>query len=589
VNAQTTAKSGGLKNKLIGEWLCGIGMISPFQLSDALSSQQETGQKLGQVLVQKGVLIEKDLQQVLVLQQALRTCETLAQFPYDPDAVSLVPEAFARKNHIVPLLKVGRRLLIGMVKVDDTRVLDHLSLLSGYMVVPIAFRDTDIAPGLSKLFGSSAAAAPGPTGPSGTARVENTIEKAIAKSGAKDDAGKKPQIQDIANASDSDAPVVELVNSLLTDAMERGAADIAIDPKESGLCIRLRIDGVMTTAVTLPKAIETAVIARLKVMANMNITEKRRPQDGRFSVVINGEKIDFRCSCIATHWGERISLRALRQKSINLGLDKLGFSERDSETIQQILLKPVGIILVTGPTGSGKTTTLYAMLREFDQETESIITIEDPVEYPVQGIAQIQVNSKIDLTFSAALRTVLRQDPDTIMVGEIRDLETLETATSAAMTGHLVLSTLHTNDAVSTVSRMIEMGIPPYVVGSTVSGIIAQRLIRRICSNCKEEVEASPTDKAFLGIPHERQLTIHKGAGCEKCNNSGYKGMLGVYEILKMSRPIANLISRGEPTTVIQDEATKLGMLSILDDAKEKVLKGMSTVEEVIRCLGVGD
>ncbi len=589
MNAQTPAKSAGLKNKLIGEWLCGIGMISPFQLSDALSSQQESGQKLGQVLVQKGILNEKDLQQVLVLQQSLRTSENLGQFPFDPEAVSLVPEAFARKNNVVPLLKVGRRLLIGMVKVDDTRVLDHLSLLSGYMVVPIAFRDTDIPPGLTKLYGAIAGGAQATPGPSGAVRVENTIEKAIAKSGVKEDASKKAQIQDIANVSDSDAPVVELVNSLLTDAMERGAADIAIDPKENALCVRLRIDGVMTTAVTLPKAIETAVIARLKVMANMNITEKRRPQDGRFSVVINGEKIDFRCSCISTHWGERISLRALRQKSINLGLDKLGFSERDTDTIHQILLKPVGIILVTGPTGSGKTTTLYAMLREFDQETESIITIEDPVEYPVQGIAQIQVNSKIDLTFSAALRTVLRQDPDTIMVGEIRDLETLETATSAAMTGHLVLSTLHTNDAVSTVSRMIEMGIPPYVVGSTVSGIIAQRLIRRICSNCKVEVEASPTDKAFLGIPHERQLMIHKGTGCEKCNGSGYKGMLGVYEILKMSRPIANLISRGEPTTVIQDEATKLGMLSILDDAKDKVLKGLSTIEEVIRCLGVGD
>ncbi len=572
----TTTGGSGLKRKMIGEWLCGLGLISPFQLSEALATQQETGQRIGQILIQKGFLSERELSEILTLQEALATKTSLAEFPIEPETIALVPEAFAKQNIIVPLMKVGRRLVIATRRADDTKLLDHLSLLTGYIVVPIGFREEDVNPALAKFY----------SGP--TRRVDDTIERAVQRSGNREDT-RRQQVHEIGGAADADAPIVELVNSILTDAAERGAADIALDPGEAGLSIRMRCDGVLQTVLQLPRAIEAAVITRIKVMAGMNITEKRRPQDGRFSVTVNGEKIDFRCSCIAVHWGERISLRLLRSRSIVLGMDKLGFSEHDKQLIDQILLNPTGIILVTGPTGSGKTTTLYAMLQQFDSVSDSIITIEDPVEYPVQGIAQIQVNAKIDLTFSSALRTVLRQDPDVIMVGEIRDLETLETATSAAMTGHLVLSTLHTNDAVSTVTRMIEMGIPPYVVGGTVSGIIAQRLIRRICSACKTTHVATPKEKAFLNLPMDQDYSLWHGAGCDVCNNSGYKGMLGVYEIIRMTRSIQNLISRGEPGTVIEDEAVKYGMVKLLDDAKRKVIQGLATVDEVIRCLGTGN
>ncbi|HEY9898340.1 MAG TPA: GspE/PulE family protein [Pantanalinema sp.] len=574
--AAASSGTGGLRKKMIGEWLCNLGLISPFQLSEALSTQQESGERIGQILIQKGYLNERELSEILTLQEVLATKSSLLDFPIEAETIALIPEAFARKNLLVPLMKVGRRLIIATRNIDDPKLLDHLSLLTGYIVVPIGFREEDLSAALGRFYEDR------------SRRVDDTIERAIKRTGAGRDDGRRQQAQDISASTEVDAPIVELVNSILTDAVERGAADIAFDPTEDGLAIRMRSDGVMTTVLKLPRAIEASVITRIKVMAGMNITEKRRPQDGRFSVVVNGEKIDFRTSCIATHWGERISMRILRTRSILHGLDNLGFSQRDRDTLEQILLSPIGVILVTGPTGSGKTTTLYAVLQQFDRESDSIITIEDPVEYPVPGIAQIQVNPKIDLNFSSALRTVLRQDPDVIMVGEIRDLETLETATSAAMTGHLVLSTLHTNDAVSTVTRMIEMGIPPYVVGGTVSGIVAQRLIRCVCSACKTTRSATVKEKAFLNVPVEEELTLAVGTGCERCNGTGYKGQLGVFEILRITRPIQSLISRGEPSTVIQDEANRLGMNSLLDDAKEKVLKGLSTVDEVIRCLGTG-
>lgn len=574
--ATSSTGAGGLRKKMIGEWLCNLGLISPFQLSEALSTQQETGERIGQILIQKGFLNERELSEILTLQEVLATKSSLLDFPIEAETIALIPEAFARKNLLVPLMKVGRRLIIATRNIDDPKLLDHLSLLTGYIVVPIGFREEDLSGALGRFYEDR------------SRRVDDTIERAIKRTGGRDDGRRQQQAQDISAGSEVDAPIVELVNSILTDAVERGAADIAFDPTEEGLGIRMRIDGVMTTVLKLPRAIEASVVTRIKVMAGMNITEKRRPQDGRFSVVVNGEKIDLRTSCIATHWGERISMRLLRTRSILLGLDSLGFGEQDRGTLEQILLSPIGVILVTGPTGSGKTTTLYAVLQQFDRESDSIITIEDPVEYPVPGIAQIQVNTKIDLNFSSALRTVLRQDPDIIMVGEIRDLETLETATSAAMTGHLVLSTLHTNDAVSTVTRMIEMGIPPYVVGGTVSGIIAQRLIRCVCPSCKTMRPATAKEKAFLNVPADSDLMLATGTGCDRCSGTGYKGQLGVFEILRMTRTIQSLISRGEPGTIIQDEANRLGMKSLLDDAKSKVMKGLSTVDEVIRCLGTG-
>ena len=568
---------GPLRRLRLGDWLSQLGLISQFQLSEALTAQVETGRKLGEILVSKGYINEKELADVLALQETLSDKTALTEFEVDESLVAMVPQAFAKQNMVVPLVKVGRRLVVGISNADDVKSLDTLSLLTGYLVVPVTFSADDIQTAIGQLY---------------EARAKNlqTIDKAVKVAGTDDKGTMQRRIEDISAASDdSDAPIIELVNSILNDAIDRGASDVHLEPREQCLEARFRMDGVLSKVLEIPKAIEPSVITRFKVLSNMNITEKRRPQDGRFTVKSrSGEKIDFRVACIATHWGEKIVLRVLRPMTVMLGLDKLGFDGEDLDKFQRLLHAPAGIILVTGPTGSGKTSTLYASLGLMDRESESIITIEDPVEYPFEGIAQIQVNSKIDLTFSAALRTILRQDPDTIMVGEIRDYETLETATNAAMTGHLVLSTLHTNDAVSTVNRMVDMGIPPYMVSATVAGIIAQRLVRKICPRCGVDYEASAAEKAALRVNPEEPLTLRKGEGCEHCNQTGYKGQLGVFEVLVMNRKIQALINKGESTLALAEAARQGGMTSLLEDGKRKVLKRLTTIVEVTRICGLG-
>lgn len=569
-------QSGPIKKLRVGEWLKNLGFISEFQLSEALTLQMETGKKLGEILVAKGYVAAKELQEILNLQEVLANKSTLSDFTVDAAILSMVPESFARQHGVIPLVKVGRRLVIAVNRADDAKLLDHLSLLTGHFMVPLAFRKEDIDGALVTFYESR------------HRTNSSAIERAI-KSGTHDLSPAPRQVQEIGTSTTADAPIIELVNAMLSEAVDRGVSDIHIEPRETFMEIRFRIDGVLSKYLDVPKAIENSVITRLKVMGNMNITEKRRPQDGRFGASFaNGEKVDFRVSCINTHWGEKIVLRLLRQKSISLGMDRLGFEDDHSKMIDRLLHSPTGIILVTGPTGSGKTTTLYASLQKFDRETDSIVTIEDPVEYPVEGIAQIGINTKIDLTFAGALRTILRQDPDVVMLGEIRDHETLETATHAAMTGHLVLSTLHTNDAVSTVGRIVEMGIPPYIVSSTLMGVIAQRLVRRICPGCIEEYAANDEDRAFLGLAPERPLVLARGKGCELCNMTGYKGQLGVYEILMMTRPLQTIINRGGSSMELAAEAHRGGFRTMIFDAKRKVIRRMTNVPEVIRVLGYG-
>ena len=350
----------------------------------------------------------------------------------------------------------------------------------------------------------------------------------------------------------------------------------------------MRLDGVMTTIMTLPKAVEGAVISRIKILCDMNIAERRRPQDGRFSVRAQGQKIDFRVAVIACHWGEKVVMRLLRPKTISLGLEALGFSPEDMLLLDRYINAPNGIMLVTGPTGSGKTSTLYAALSAMDKNSDSIVTIEDPVEFPVEGITQIQANAKIGLTFAAALRTILRLDPDTIMLGEIRDKETGEIAIEAALTGHMVLSTLHTNSTVETVSRLIDMGIPPYMVSATLLCVVAQRLVRKICKNCYEEYDATPDEKEFLDLAPHETLVLARGKGCEVCNNTGMKGMMGVFEILEVTRSIKDMLNREETALTLLDAAVQNGMLTLLDDGKRKARNRQTTVDEVIRVLGHG-
>jgi type IV pilus assembly protein PilB len=387
---------------------------------------------------------------------------------------------------------------------------------------------------------------------------------------------------------DEEAPIVELVNQILIKAIDTGASDLHLEPYEQKLDVRLRMDGVLQTIMTLPKQVESAVISRVKILCDMNIAERRRPQDGRFSIRYQGQKIDFRVAVIAVHWGEKVVMRLLRPKTIALGLEALGFDPEDLEKLDRYINAPNGIMLVTGPTGSGKTSTLYASLSAMDKNSDSIVTIEDPVEFPVEGISQIQANAKIGLTFAAALRTILRLDPDTIMLGEIRDKETGEIAIEAALTGHMVLSTLHTNSTVETVSRLIDMGIPPFMVSATLLCVIAQRLVRKVCKNCYEEYEANDEEKEFLGLPANEPYTLARGKGCDICNQTGHKGQLGVFEILEVTRTIKDMINHEESALVMLDAAQKNGMLTLLDDGKKKARRRQTSVEEVIRVLGRG-
>jgi type IV pilus assembly protein PilB len=386
-------------------------------------------------------------------------------------------------------------------------------------------------------------------------------------------------------AGEGDAPVIELVNRILAQAVQKGASDLHIRPTPKGVSVKLRQDGVMQPLMELPKEIETSVISRLKIMADLNIAERRRPQDGRCSIQVDGKPIDLRVACIASHWGEMMVLRILRPMNVPNGFTSLGFRAPERERWERIVKAPNGLILVTGPTGSGKTSTLYATLNQFDKTEKNLLTVEDPVEYPVAGIGQIQIASKVGLTFAAALRSILRLDPDVILVGEIRDHETLEIALEAALTGHLVLSTLHTNDAVSAISRMAEMGAPRHQIAATVVGVLAQRLVRKNCPHCVKPLAPTVEERDFLGIGDDDVL-LRRGVGCDLCDGIGYKGRMGVYEVLEVSGELADAITGGASTLDLWRLARAGGMGTLLEDGKAKVLEGHTTCQEIQRVIG---
>lgn len=558
-----------------------LGLQPQDRVNEALAAQAGTGRKIGEIFVQRDLINERDLDDLLALQTLLGSHRSVAELTIDPKITQMVPPQFSKQNGVIPFGRIGRRLVVGMSRADDIKTLDSLSLLTGFLVVPVVLPDQRIKEGLSHLFEKKSEAS-----------NQDAIARAV-KSAGKEDAATAAarKIEDLgASNSESDAPIIELVNSILNDSIETGTSDIHLEARENYLEVRFRMDGVLTKVLEVPKSIEMSVCTRFMVLSNMNITEKRRPQDGRFSVKSRaGDKIDFRVSMISTHFGMKLCLRLLRPMNMNRSLTELGFEPEDVTKYQRLLHAPSGIILVTGPTGSGKSSTLYASLGMMSKDTESVITIEDPVEFPCEGISQIQVNPKIDLTFAAALRTILRQDPDVIMVGEIRDHETCEAAVHAAMTGHLVLSTLHTNDAVQTINRLIEMGVPPYMVSSTVTGVVAQRLLRRICLKCKVEYEASGEERAFLEVPEGQPCRLAKGEGCEHCNQTGFKGQLAIFEIFIMSKRLQSLINSGESVLSITEAAKSEGMKSLMDDGKRKALRGMTTISEVQRICGLGE
>ncbi|HDN85840.1 MAG TPA: type II secretion system protein GspE [Candidatus Omnitrophica bacterium] len=545
--------------KRIGEILMEQGYITSAQLEEALEEQKITGEKLGEIMIRKGWISQEVLNQALANQAGVSTFD-LSTYIIDPEVIKLIPEEVATKYKVVPVFRIDNTLTVAMVDPNNVFVIDELSRITGCIIEPVLADEIAIRKAHDQYYGGA-----------GTIQeIISSIDKEKLAEGEK---------------LGEEAPIVKLVNMLIVEAVQSNASDIHIEPEEKFMGVRYRIDGILRRRTFLPKDLQPAVISRLKIMSGLDIAEKRIPQDGRIIMKVANKDIDFRVSTCPTVHGENIVLRILDKSSVNIGLEKLGFPPRELELFKELIFQPYGIILVTGPTGSGKTTTLYSALQKINREEVNIMTVEDPVEYQFPRIRQVQVNVKAGLTFASALRSFLRQDPDVIMVGEIRDLETAEIAVQAALTGHLVLSTLHTNDSPSAFTRLIDMGVEPFLVSSSLLGVLAQRLVRKVCSKCKEEYTPSSALIKDLGLEGKVSESIKfvKGRGCKLCNSSGYKGRIGIFELLKVTPKIQELVLSRASADDIGKVAHQEGMRSLREAAIDKLLEGVITPEEVMR------
>lgn len=548
--------------KRLGELLVESGSITNEQLENLLLLQRSSEKKLGEVIVDEGILDERQIIDILEFQ--LR----IPRFDFDTDTVhtdtpKLISENLARKYLIIPVRREQNILTVAMTDPLDLSVIDDLKINTGLDIKPNLALKNSIMNAIDRYYGKESA------------------EKAAEDF-------KKQYNFDQITEEDSDslndinnAPVVRLVNSVIQHAMKVKASDIHIEPLENSLRIRFRIDGELQEIMRSSKAAHPAVVTRIKIMGRMDIAEKRVPQDGRMEMTVDGKDIDLRLSVLPTVYGEKVVLRLLGRSDMMLTKSQLGFSNVNIALFDKIIKSPNGIILVTGPTGSGKTTTLYAVLRELNKITSNIITVEDPVEYRLEGINQVQVNNKAGLTFANGLRSILRQDPDIIMIGEIRDAETAQIAVRAAITGHLVLSTIHTNDSASTISRLIDMGVEPYLVSSSVVGIIAQRLVRKICGHCKKSYKPDFNEMSILKLRESQPL--FKGTGCSACGNTGYKGRTAIHEVMLVGKDIRELIDRHGTIDQMRLMASKAGTMTLRDSCTRLVLEGKTTVEELLR------
>ncbi|CUA80934.1 GspE/PulE family protein [Anoxybacillus suryakundensis] len=545
------------ERKRLGDLLIEAGLITKEQLEETLK-EKAPGQKLGDALLQRGYITEQQLIEVLEFQLGIPHV-SLYRYPIDPKLTNLVPKEFAKRNMLIPLKQEGDRLFVAMADPMDFFAIDDLRLSTGFHIeVAIASKD-DILRAINKYYD-----------------IDDSVEEFLNIASVQESREQEKLVED-------DSPIVRLVNQILQMAVEQRASDIHIDPHETKVVIRYRIDGILRTERALPKHMQGMLTARIKILANMDITEHRVPQDGRIKMNIDFHPIDLRVSTLPTIYGEKIVMRVLDLGAALNDLNKLGFNKVNLQRFIQLIEQPTGIVLITGPTGSGKSSTLYAALNRLNGEHVNIITIEDPVEYQLEGVNQIQVNPNVGMTFAEGLRSVLRQDPNIIMVGEIRDRETAEVAIRASLTGHLVLSTLHTNDALSTVARLIDMGVEPFLVATSLSGVVSQRLVRRVCRDCQAEHE--PT-KREIDIFARRGLKIEKvmrGRGCPTCNMTGYKGRIALHELMVMSDDMRKVILNGEPLSKLRELAIKNKMIFLIDDGLLKVKQGLTTTEEVLR------
>jgi type IV pilus assembly protein PilB len=556
----------------IGELLVQQGLITGEQLSKALDESRRSGTRVGVSLVKLGYVEENDLTRVLARQYSVPAVD-LERVKLDPRVLRIIPAEVALKHLVLPLRRSGRTLTVAMANPTDLGVLDDLKFITRFDVEPVVAGEFTLRRIVEREYDSA------------DERINDLLQQFT-----EDDVELVEEEEEEVNigalqAQVEDAPVVKLINGILTDAVQRGASDIHFECYEKEIRVRYRIDGVLAEIMRPPLKMKAALVSRFKILSDLNIAERRLPQDGRIKIRIGRKVIDFRVSTLPTLFGEKIVLRILDKSNLTLDLEKFGMEQTAEENFMKAILNPYGMVLVTGPTGSGKTTTLYSALSKINTPEVNIMTAEDPVEYNLHGINQVLVRTEIGMTFAAALKAFLRQDPNIIMVGEIRDIETGGIAIKAALTGHLVLSTLHTNDAPSTITRMIDMGIEPFNVASAVNLITAQRLTRRICKNCKEPVTYPEAYLKAAGLTEEDLdgVTFYRGKGCDDCGGSGYRGRQGLYEVMAMSPALRRMILQGASTADLRDQAISEGMLTLRMDGMVKVKRGITTLEEVIK------
>jgi len=587
----------------LGELLIKRNYITPEQLKRASDEQKMKGGRLESNLVKLGYIKEDELLSFLSAQHRVPSVK-LSKVEINPNVIKLIPASIAKKYFIIPVNRVGPKLTLAMADPSNIIVIDEVKFITGFNVEPVVASEVEIIDAIKKYYGGGGNVAGMGTVSFQAADYAMDDEKMIDMGiNLEDEAvdvqdfdklvhGAVDNVEVVDNQmvgedmAEFEGPIIKIVNGILIRAIKLGASDIHFEPYEKMLRVRYRIDGVMRREMTLPTQIKNAVTSRLKIMAKLDIAEKRLPQDGRIKLRMGkAREMDFRVSVVPVLFGEKVVLRLLDKSALQLDMTKLGFEESSLQDLMAAVRKPVGMILVTGPTGSGKTTTLYSALSELNKESENILTAEDPIEYNFMGINQVQMHEEIGLTFASALRSFLRQDPDIIMVGEIRDFETAQIGIQAALTGHLVLSTVHTNDAPGTITRLIDMGIEPFLISSAVILILAQRLIRKICVDCNAPIKVHPQLLIDLGVaPDEvKSFPTYKGKGCPICSNTGYKGRVGLYEVMPMKEEVKELVLSRASTSEVKKEAMRLGMKTLRQSGIMKIREGVTTIEEVLR------
>lgn len=556
------------ERKRLGDILMSAGKLTAAQLGAALDIQSRTKKRIGAVLIDEGILTESEIIDTLSEQLSIKRIDIDNTY-VEPEIARSIPKEVARKHNLIPVYLQDDKLIVAMSDPLNVFAIDDVCFITQKKVEPVIAAKSSIEKAIEFYFSKQAT----------DKAIEDLKKEYAIPAETKIDPDETDDIQS--------APAVRLTNSIINQAITTNASDIHIEPFETYVSVRYRVDGVLFESNRIPENLYSAVSTRIKIMSGMNIAEKRVPQDGRIEMDINDKSYDFRVSSLPTVFGEKIVIRVLDRTTFNYNREKLGFTAGENGLMDKIIHMPYGIVLLTGPTGSGKTTTLYTMLNEVNTPDKNIVTVEDPVEYMLEGINQVQVNNKAGLTFAAGLRSILRQDPDIIMIGEIRDEETAQIAVRAAITGHLVLSTLHTNDAPGAITRLVDMGIEPYLAADAVVGVIAQRLVRRLCASCKTSYMSDENEMKILNT--DKPVRLYKGEGCPACHDSGYKGRTAIHEVMPVEREIRRIIERRGNAEELRETAVKEGMVNLFENCRTLVLKGETTIQEMVKTVYARD